>query len=219
MVRAMTTKSRFSRLFTCAALVAAALIASPGGAISIDAARADTLSNTCRQWYPGAQVSNMIPCQSDDRNVDFCTVYPWPSIIGDRFGEAMANLDAQTVLYDTYMNPCGTQTDLGGHLSGQSGELVLPSNWLGLSLCTKLLWPAGAKCDQASIIFAPYHPNFSALSAASRAIAWRNTLCHEIGHGLGLPHDGPSGGCMVSGIRTSWSGYSTHHRDLINNAY
>lgn len=95
MVRAMTTKSRFSRLFTCAAVVAAALIAIPGGAISIDAARADILSNTCRQWYPGAQVSNMIPCQSDDRNVDFCTVYPWPSVIGDRFGEAMANLDAQ----------------------------------------------------------------------------------------------------------------------------
>ena len=162
----------------------------------------------------------MTPCRGDDQDMDYCTLYSWPSAIGNRFVEAMVNLDTQTVLWDTYENPCNPNTDLGGHISGQSGELVLGNNTLGLYLCTKLLWPAGSRCDQASIIFnsGSTHLNASVQgwNSTQLANARRNVLCHEIGHGVGLYHDTGVGGCMQSGVFTSNLQYPAHHVSHIN---
>lgn len=133
----------------------------------------------------------------------------------------MGNLDAQTVLYDTYRSTCTPSTDLGGHLSGQSGEMVLENDVLGAYICTKRVAGTSATCNQASIIFQPYSTYFDNVpaNATQRETAWRNTLCHEIGHGVGLRHGSTYGGCMNSGIYTSNLVYSSHHVSHINAYY
>lgn len=181
------------------------------------AAQADTYSASCNQW-PATQV----PCRADDANMDYCTVEPWDPTIGQRFGEAMSNLDNQTDLYDTYMNPCGTQTDLGAHRNGVTGEVELPDNVLGMYICTKRM-PSVARCDQASLIF-----NIRSSWLQSRTWGWnstqlanarRNVLCHEIGHAVGVYHDTGVGGCMNSTLSTQVLYYPQHHVDHINAAH
>ncbi|MBS1905796.1 MAG: hypothetical protein JST33_04335 [Actinobacteria bacterium] len=175
-------------------------------------ARADTYATGCVA-YPNQPLT---PCRMDDRNADYCTLYPWQAAQGARFGEAMENLDAQTVLYDTYVSTCAYNTDLGGHISGQSGEYVLDLNTLGMYLCTKRT-PDGTRCDQASVIFAPYNPNYSS-NTSTKQTQWRNTLCHEVGHGVGLYHNAGEG-CMGSVLATGYLYYTSHQVDHINSAH
>lgn len=175
-------------------------------------AYADTYSSGCTA-YPSQPLT---PCRMDDRNADYCTLYPWQAAQGARFGEAMENLDALTVLYDTYAPACVYNTDLGGHISGQSGEYVLDLNTFGMYLCTKKT-ADGSRCDQASIIFAPYNPYYST-NASTKQTQWRNTLCHEIGHGVGLYHNAGEG-CMASNLTTGYLYYTNHQVDHINSAH
>ncbi|MFT4260416.1 hypothetical protein [Microbacterium sp.] len=155
--------------------------------------------------------------------MDYCTVEPWDPVIGQRFGEAMVNLDNQTDLYDTYMNPCGTQTDLGGHINGNTGEVELSDSILGQYICTKKL-SKNARCDQASLIFnigsSWLQASTWGWNATQLANARRNVLCHEIGHAVGLYHNTGVGGCMTSGVPSiAILNYPQHHVGHINAAH
>ena len=153
-------------------------------------------------------------CLADDANEDFCTVYAWPTTYGNRFMDAMANLDAQTDMYDTYQSTCGAQTDIGGYLN-KSKEMTAPldSYTLGAYSCTKKIAGSSTVCDQGSLTI-----NTSLLTDATKI---RKTLCHEIGHAVGLLHYpmGTTGvGCMVSWYSSAIT-YSAHHVSHINAAY
>lgn len=141
--------------------------------------------------------------------MDFCTPIPWDPAIGNLFMNAMANLDAQTDAYDSYSSTCGPNTDLGGYLD-ESPEKVLVAGERGWTLCTKRLAYSSTVCDQFSLIL---HSDF-AVSSAQRS----KTLCHEIGHAVGLRHveNGiPGWGCMEQGAVLSTS-YVAHHVSHVN---
>ena len=47
----------------------------------------------------------------------------------------------------------------------------------------------------------------------------KKTMCHELGHSVGLSHGSTYGGCMVSGAvngDVTWRRYSSHHKGHIN---
>lgn len=47
----------------------------------------------------------------------------------------------------------------------------------------------------------------------------KKTICHELGHTVGLTHGSEYGGCMVSGAvngDVQWRRYASHHRNHIN---
>lgn len=126
----------------------------------------------------------------------------------------------QTVLYETYAPTCVYNTDLGGHISGQSGEYTLDLLTFGKYVCTKRI-PDGSRCDQASIIFAPYIPNYST-NTTIKETQWRNTLCHEVAHGVGLWHDNP--GCFADIINantlaTGYLYYSNSQVQAVNGSH
>lgn len=150
-------------------------------------------------------------CLTDDRNVDYCTVYPWPvDAYGSLFGLQMANLNNQSnPLYQTYSPTCGTQTDIGGYIA-VSPEFPsgLPAGVIAASLCTKLTAGKATTCDQSTLILG------SALAGKSSAVK-RHSLCHEIGHIVGLTHGSTYGGCMTSGLLTLTT-YAGHHVTHLN---
>ncbi|WP_133163761.1 hypothetical protein [Cryobacterium zongtaii] len=153
------------------------------------------------------------PCRADDANMDFCTPHAWSSTWGNPFTDAMANLDLQTVMYDTYQPVCGPQTDIGGYLNSGDG-IVLNSSTRGRYACTKPLYGWGwGKCDQASI----YVNTYLLTSYELR----RKTFCHEVGHAIGLYHGNDAGnGCMVTTSGATFSFYTSHQvNDHINPEY
>lgn len=192
-------RSRLSRLLHVAliAAVAAGMTIAPGGQ-----AEADDFG-TC---------SSTTGCRADDANMDYCTPYPWPvADWGTPFGDAMANLDAQTDMYRTYSNPCGPQTDIGGYLNtSPERPSGLGSTTRGVWICTKRVAGRTNTCDQGSMVI-----NTALLPDYYQR---RKTMCHEIGHAAGLTHTSTYGGCMVSGSSTNVH-YSSHHVSHINAAY
>lgn len=87
--------------------LAAALVVSGLGMFAPTSAVADDFG-TC---------SSTTGCRADDANMDYHTPYAWdPTVWGAPFVAAMMNLDSQTDMYDTYMAPCTSQTDIGGYL-------------------------------------------------------------------------------------------------------
>ncbi|MFE7846768.1 hypothetical protein ACFUTX_16400 [Microbacterium sp. NPDC057407] len=160
---------------------------------------------------PYAPGTNVAPCFADDANMDYCTPSTYPAAYGNIFVAAMANLDSQTQMYDTYQPTCGTQTDIGGYLN-TSPEVNLTGTAIrGIALCTKPLGGWGStRCDQGSLVI-----NTSLVSGTQA----RKTLCHEIGHFTGLYHySGTSYSCMVSGSSTTIT-YSPSEVSLINAKY
>lgn len=192
-------RSRLSRLLHVALItaVAAGMTIAPGGQ-----AEADDFG-TC---------SSTTGCRADDANMDYCTPYPWPvADWGTPFGDAMANLDAQTDMYRTYSNPCGPQTDIGGYLNtSPERPSGLGSTTRGVWICTKRVAGRTNTCDQGSMVI-----NTALLPDYYQR---RKTMCHEIGHAAGLTHTSTYGGCMVSGSSTNVH-YSSHHVSHINAAY
>ena len=150
-------------------------------------------------------------CRADDANEDYCTPYGWPSPWGTIFTDAMKNLDSQTDMYRTYSSTCNGHTDIGGYLN-TSPEYPsgIGSTTRGLLLCTKKVSGKVYTCDQASLVL-----NTSLLPDYTQR---RKTLCHEIGHAVGLTHGSTYGGCMVSGTSSNIT-YATHHVNHINAAY
>ncbi len=217
----LRVRERKSRLLAfallIASLVAVGLWSTPTTA---PAAADDSITTVCIAWSPPLDYET--PCKTDDLAVNFCTAEPWPLSYGNRFGAAMVNLDSQTVLSDHYNPTCLSHTDLGGHFNFAGGEVVLNNNTLGLYLCTKKIPGSSVKCDRASIILNQASSHFAwvmtNLGEASWRLAIQHTLCHEIGHGVGLAHTNSHGGCMQSGLAYVTS-YSTHHVNLINAAY
>lgn len=154
-------------------------------------------------------------CAGDDKNFDYCTPYGWPAYVGNQFGAAMAYLDNVTVLVDTYAPTCGTQTDIGGYLDGSPEYNLRGTNIRGAAVCTKPMhyWGSGT-CDQGSMII-----HSSLVGTGSQ---FRKTLCHEIGHFVGLRHyDAPgaiAASCLVSGPSTI-STYSSDEIASVNRVY
>ncbi len=187
---------RFSQIILIAAIAAGFTL------VSVPDAKADDFG-TC---------SSTTGCRADDANMDYCTPYPWPvADWGTPFGDAMANLDAQTDMYRTYANPCGPQTDIGGYLNTSPERPDgLGSTTRGVWICTKKVAGKPTTCDQGSMVI-----NTSLLPNYAQR---RKTMCHEIGHAAGLTHTSTYGGCMVSGSSTNIT-YSSHHVAHINAAY
>lgn len=182
--------------------LAAALVVSGLGMFAPTSAVADDFG-TC---------SSTTGCRADDANMDCCTPYAWdPTVWGAPFVAAMMNLDSQTDMYDTYMAPCTSQTDIGGYLD-TSPEYPngIGATTRGLFLCTKKVASNSTTCDQGSLVV-----NTSLLTSYEQR---QKTFCHEIGHAAGLTHGSTYGGCMVSGSSTNVT-YSAHHVAHINANY
>lgn len=127
-------------------------------------------------------------CLADDANHGFCTPNPWRSAWGDTFVAAMWQLDAQTDMSDTFFSACVAHVDVGGYINRSPEIDPLPSGYLGMQLCTLGILGSPQVCDQSSIIISG-----PLLTDASHR---RKTLCHEVGHSVGLIHNSGFGGCM-----------------------
>ncbi len=156
--------------------------------------------------------------RADNAGQDYCTVVPWPSDWGTPFVEAMINLDTQTDMYDEYASSCGPQTDIQGVRSNSTAMPGARGDYQCLTFVS-----AGTVCDTGRV-----RVNVDVLTNYTQR---RKTLCHEIGHSVGLQHytsastgvvAGENNDCMKSGTVDGavwWIEYSQHHRDHINAAY
>ena len=130
----------------------------------------------------------------------------------------MVNLDNQTDMFDTYMNPCGPQTDLHG-VSGSNASMPgTRGSYECLTFVVNL-----AVCDTGRL-----RVNVDLLLDYTQR---RKTFCHEVGHSVGLQHytsagtgvvPGENNDCVKNGTVSGeiwWIEYSQHHRDHINSAY
>ncbi|CAN5325743.1 hypothetical protein BH09ACT5_BH09ACT5_08330 [soil metagenome] len=154
---------------------------------------------------------------ADNAGQDYCTIVPWPMDWGSPFVDAMVNLDNQTDMFDTY-SACGSQTDLRGEFYNNSFFPGTRGYYQCLTYVT-----VGSVCDTGRVAL-----NVDELHDYTQR---RKTLCHEIGHSVGLQHYTSSGTGVVAGENNDcmkngpvsgevwWVEYSQHHRDHINIAY
>ncbi len=182
-----------------------------GGHITAVPATAASVGGQCYHFQSGLDAI----CAGDDKNFDYCTPYGWPAYVGNQLGAAMAYLDDVTVLVDTYAPTCGTQTDIGGYLDGSPEYNLRGTTIRGAAVCTKPMhyWGSGTS-DQGSMII-----HSSLIGTGSQ---FRKTLCHEIGHFVGLRHYSAPGAiaasCLVTGSSTR-STYSSDEIASINRVY
>ncbi len=155
--------------------------------------------------------------RADNLGQDYCTITAWPLDWGTPFVDAMISLDNQTDMYDEYASACGPQTDIKAERVNNSVMAGSRGSYLCLTLTS------AGRCDVGRL-----RVNVDALTDYTQR---RKTLCHEVGHSVGLPHytsrgsgvvNGENNDCMKSGTVTGelwWIEYSQHHRDHINQAY
>jgi hypothetical protein len=125
-------------------------------------------------------------------------------------------VEAQTVV-NTLEQSCASATDVVFRIANLGG--------LGYGYTDCLRTNAEGYCDSWSIDIDWEQIQQDAVNDGYQA---RKTLCHEIGHSLGLHHysagsspDGATNSCMITGIHDSgaaWTRtYGAHHRSHINN--
>ena len=131
--------------------------------------------------------------------------------------EAMNNLDAQTNMTVQYQPVCDAETDVAMVVDNRITTL-------GELLCTSPR--ADSLCAQAHLRISlasfnnwanAYRPTTAAYYHQLRAV-----LCHEVGHSVGLKHNGGYGDCMDANYATppeywwNYEHYAPHHVGHIN---
>ena len=125
-------------------------------------------------------------------------------------------VEAQTVV-DTDEQTCGSSTDVVFRIADLRRDDAYAST-------TCLQWNGNGYCDKWAV---DVDWDVIRLDATNDGYAARFTLCHEIGHTLGVRHydpghspDGATNSCMLSLLTdtgAAWTRtYGTHHRSHIN---
>ncbi|GAA3683501.1 hypothetical protein GCM10022237_47710 [Nocardioides ginsengisoli] len=124
-------------------------------------------------------------------------------------------VEAQTVV-NTLEQSCASATDVVFRIADLHGK------YYGYTNCLRT--NANGYCDSWSV---DIDWEIIKQNAANDGYEARHTLCHEIGHTLGVQHyfsgaspDGATNSCMISGLADSgaaWTRtYGAHHRSHIN---
>jgi hypothetical protein len=163
------------------------------------------------------------PWRADSRDHWYCF---HPSIPGGSqwvFHDAMANLDAQTVMWDRFASSCGSSTDIIYMDNPDLGYGIA-----GAALCWTLAPGSSSVCDQFWVALDPWEiANFWQPTYAPLDTHIQQNIRHETGHTTGLTHNGTPTSAMRSGLLPDlgfynfvWMLYeSPHHVDHINGAY
>ncbi len=111
-------------------------------------------------------------------------------------------LDLRTSLVTTWDNTCSSITDV------KFDDDLMNPGFLGFYQCQGF---TSGECEKADITM-----NAGLLTTVP---LYRATLCHELGHSLGLSHT--TDDCMASGFQNGWVApwdwYSPHHATHIEN--
>jgi hypothetical protein len=143
----------------------------------------------------------------------YCWGSGFDAALQDNATAALANLDAQTEMFDSFQATCNVvTTDI------YFFDANLPAGVRGSTRC--VTWKTyGVVCDSFDIEIDPAEINIGSDDEADTT----KTLCHEVGHSVGLSHLAPQDDCMISGEMPStaaqWRKYSAHHVSHINGRY
>ncbi len=130
--------------------------------------------------------------------------------IKDESRKIMNNaLDSPTDMSDEEHASCDSQIDVWFRRED------LPAGTRGTYTCE---WLNGSRCNRSSVRI-----DEDEIRIGSNDIEdIDKTICHEIGHSVGLTHGGTTD-CMRNGeipdTSSQWRNYDAHHRGHINNAY
>ena len=143
--------------------------------------------------------------------------YCWGSGFNDALKDnadaAMANLDAQTEMFDSFQASCDVvNTDIFWFDADLAGERR------GESFCVTWI-TYGEICNSADVRLDPVKLN----EGDDDNLDTTKTACHEVGHTVGLTHSSSGDDCMRSGEMPStnvqWRRYNQHHVGHINGRY
>lgn len=143
--------------------------------------------------------------------------------VRNRAVATMSNVDAQTVVTTARQASCGTKSDVVFQ------QRPLPNNWIGYAPCARRV-PGSSRCDSRHVRI--YWGLINSI-AVNPNLEARATLCHEVGHTLGLNHYeswvvNPDGiwslqSCMTSELsvpgNVEYHRYGPHHVAHINNYF
>lgn len=140
---------------------------------------------------------------------DYCTVYSWVPSWQQPLDDAMARLSSQTVMTTHWQSGgCSNWMDVQARVSNST---EMGSALRGSTTCVTGQFDAlNVVCGGAAVLL-----NADLLTDYGQR---RKTICHEVGHTVGLSHSSTATDCMISGSSTvDW--YGSHHIAHINGAY
>ena len=139
---------------------------------------------------------------------DYCTSLSYPATWTTPIDDAMRYLDSSTVMTTFSQATCANWTDAQFRVLSNA---EMGSQTRGATQCMdNQLDPISHICGGASIFL-----KSSLLTSYGQR---RKTICHEVGHSVGLTHSLTTTDCMISGSSTvDW--YGTHHLAHINATY